>query len=448
VLESADPPVTGSPRAVNAAGPSLGLFTDRYELTMLDAAIADGTADRRCTFEVFSRRLPNGRRYGVVAGTARFIEALTSFAFDPAELSELVAAGVIRTATAHYLAGYRFTGDISGYAEGEPWFAHSPLLTVSGTFAETVLLETLALSILNHDCAVAAGAARMVSAAGDRPIIEMGSRRTHEKAAPAAARAAYLVGFASTSNLAAGVMYQVPTAGTAAHAFTMLYESEEAAFAAQIATAGVDTTLLVDTYDISAGIDTAIRVAGPELGAIRIDSGDLGVLAHRSRAQLDALGATKTRVVVSGDLDEYAMAGLAAAPVDAYGAGTAVVVGSGAPTAGLVYKLVEVAGRAVAKRSENKAGGGGAKFAYRRHRDSGTATADVITLSRDQAALTLAPTDRLLTVDYVRGGDRLPLPTLAESRAHHRAAMTALPWQALALSAGDPALPVIVPETY
>ncbi|MCW2539533.1 MAG: putative nicotinate phosphoribosyltransferase [Frankiales bacterium] len=415
---------------------------------MLDAAIADGTANRHCTFEVFARRLPNGRRYGVVAGTARFVQALASFGFDAAELSELVGSGVIRPATADYLSNYRFTGDISGYAEGEPWFPQSPVLTVSGTFAETVLLETLALSILNHDCAVAAAAARMVIAAGDRPIIEMGSRRTHEQAAPAAARAAYLAGFASTSNLAAGAWYEVPTAGTAAHAFTLLYDTEAAAFAAQLATGGVGTTLLVDTYDISAGIDTAIRVAGPELGAIRIDSGDLGVLAHRSRAQLDALGATKTRIVVSGDLDEYAMAGLAAAPVDAYGAGTAVVVGSGAPTAGLIYKLVEVEGRAVAKRSENKVGVGGAKFAYRRHRDSGTATAEVVGLSRDRDALTLAPTDRLLTVDYVRDGVLLPLPGLTESRARHRAAMTALPWQALALSAGDPGLPVVLPETH
>jgi nicotinate phosphoribosyltransferase len=248
------------------------------------------------------------------------------------------------------------------------------VLTVSGTFGEAVLLETLTLSILNHDCAVAAAAARMVTAAGDRPLIEMGSRRTHEEAAVAAARAAYLAGFSSTSNLEAGRRYGVPTSGTAAHAFTLLHDDEADAFRAQLDAHGADTTLLVDTYDIAQGIRTAIEVAGPDLGAVRIDSGDLAVLAREARRLLDSLGATKTRVVLSGDLDEWAIAGLSGAPVDMYGVGTSVVTGSGAPTADMVYKLVEVDGRPVAKRSEHKATQGGRKTALRRHRETGTAT--------------------------------------------------------------------------
>jgi nicotinate phosphoribosyltransferase len=419
---------------------STALFTDRYELTMLAAALADGTAERRCTFEVFGRRLPAGRRFGVVAGLGRLIPAITDFRFSAEDLEALAAARVIDERTAGYLAQYRFTGDLSGYVEGEPYFPYSPILSVSGSFAEAVVLETLVLSVLNHDCAIAAAAARMVVAAGSRPIIEMGSRRTHEEAAVACARAAYLVGFAATSNLAAGARYGIPTAGTAAHAFTLLHDSEAAAFTAQVESLGTDTTLLVDTYDISRGIETAVEVAGPRLGAIRIDSGDLAVMAHQSRAQLDRLGATGTQIVVSGDLDEYAIAALAAAPVDSYGAGTAVVVGSGAPTAGLVYKLVEVDGRPVTKRSENKASAGGAKLGYRRHRASGTATEELVVQQR--AGFEPAAGDRLLSVPVLRQGEVVANPTLADSREHHRAAMTALPWEALKLSAGDPGLTV------
>jgi nicotinate phosphoribosyltransferase len=419
---------------------STALFTDRYELTMLAAALADGSAQRRCTFEVFTRRLPNGRRYGVAAGLGRLIPAIRDFRFSAAELDRLIAEDVIEDRAAGYLAAYRFTGDISGYAEGEPYFAYSPILSVTGSFAEAVVLETLVLSVLNHDCAIAAAAARMVVAAGGRPIIEMGSRRTHEQSAVACARAAYLVGFQASSNLAAGARYGIPTTGTAAHAFTLLHDSEEAAFAAQIDSLGTATTLLVDTYDISQGIAKAIGVAGPRLGAIRIDSGDLAVMAYQSRDQLDRLGAGATRIVVSGDLDEYSIAALAAAPVDSYGAGTAVVTGSGAPTAGLVYKLVEVQGRPVTKRSENKSSAGGAKLGYRQHRASGTATGELVVQQR--TGFRPGQGDRLLSVPVLRAGEQVAQPSLAESRAHHRAAMTALPWEALALSAGEPGLTV------
>jgi nicotinate phosphoribosyltransferase len=346
---------------------SRGLLTDHYELTMLSASLRDGTADRRCVFETFVRRLPPGRRYGVVAGTGRLVEAIATFRFGEAEIGYLLQTEVVDAQTASWLASYRFTGDIDGYAEGELFFPGSPVLTVSGTFAECVVLETLVLSMLNHDCAVASAAARMVTAARGRPLIEMGSRRTHEQAAVAAARAAYLAGFSSTSNLEAGRRYAIPTTGTAAHAFTLLHDDESAAFASQIAALGKQTTLLVDTYDISQGIRNAIAVAGPELRAIRLDSGDLSVLTAQSRELLDSLGAVDTKIIVSGDLDEYSIAALAAEPVDAYGAGTAVVTGSGAPTANLIYKLVEVDGRPVVKRSENKATVGGRKTAVRRH---------------------------------------------------------------------------------
>jgi nicotinate phosphoribosyltransferase len=429
--------------------PTTSLLTDHYELTMLQSALHSGAADRVAVFELFARRLPGGRRYGVVAGTGRLLDALEDFRFDADDLDFLRAHHVVDDDTLRWLSAYRFCGDIDGYPEGELWFPGSPVLTVRGTFAEAVLVETLALSVLNHDCAVAAAAARMVSAAGDRPVIEMGSRRTHEDAAVAAARAAYLAGFASTSNLAAGARFGVPTAGTSAHSFTLVHGDELEAFRAQAESLGKGTTLLVDTYDITQGIRNAVTAAGPELGAIRIDSGDLGVLAVQARAQLDSLGATGTRIVVSGDLDEYAIAALAVAPVDAYGAGTAVVTGSGAPTAGMVYKLVEVDGRPVAKRSEHKTTHGGAKAAVRRHRTSGTATEEVLCTG---GAVSPAPGDRMLQIPLMRAGSRVAdVPSLAQAREHLRTAMVTLPWEGLALSHGDPAIPTTyarsAPET-
>lgn len=417
------------------------LLTDHYELTMLSAALKDGTADRRCVFEVFARRLPTGRRYGVVAGTPRLVDLVRDFRFTEAEVAHLRRTGVVDDETAAWLSAYRFTGDLDGYAEGELFFPGSPILTVSGSFAECVLLETLVLSVLNHDSAIAAAAARMVTAARGRPVIEMGSRRTHEDAAVAAARAAYLAGFEYTSNLEAGHRYGIPTAGTAAHAFTLLHDDEPAAFASQVAALGKNTTLLVDTYDISQGIRNAIAVAGPELRAIRLDSGDLSVLAQQSRDLLNSLGAADTKIIVSGDLDEYAIAALAAEPVDMYGAGTAVVTGSGAPTAGLVYKLVEVDGRPVVKRSENKATVGGRKTAIRRHKPTGTATEEIVV---SQGVPDHRLGDRLLQHSYLIAGDPAPRPALADSRAHLRQCLISIPWEGLKLSAGDPAIPVTV----
>lgn len=423
--------------------PNTALFTDHYELTMLAAALRDGTAARRCTFEVFARSLPTGRRYGVVAGTGRFLDALREFRFGDDELAALQP--VLDAATLKWLREFIFGGDIDGYREGELYFPGSPVLSVRGSFAECVVLETLALSVLNHDSAIASAGARMVSAAQGRPLIEMGSRRTHEEAAVACARAAYLSGFTATSNLEAGRRHGVPTSGTSAHAFTLLHTDdagadEAAAFRAQVDALGVDTTLLVDTYDITAGIETAVRVAGPALGAIRIDSGDLGVMADKARVQLDGLGATGTRIVVSGDLDEYAIAGLRAEPVDAYGVGTSLVTGSGAPTAGMVYKLVEVDGVPVAKRSTNKASRGGAKAAVRRARSTGTVVEELV--HARGADVVLGPNDRALMLPMVRGGELLgDVPSLEDARTHLAAGLVSLPWEGLKLSQGEPAIP-------
>ncbi|MGI8532523.1 MAG: nicotinate phosphoribosyltransferase [Geodermatophilaceae bacterium] len=415
--------------------PATGLLTDHYELTMLNAALRDGTAHRECVFEVFSRHLPPGRRYGVVAGTGRVVDAVTSFGFDGAALDFLRAGRVVDGPTLDWLAGYRFSGDIDGYAEGELYFPGSPVLTVRADFATAVVLETLVLSILNHDSAVASAASRMVVAAGDRPCVEMGSRRTHEESAVAAARAAYLAGFAATSNLEAGRRHGIPTTGTSAHAFTLLHDDESAAFRAQVDTLGAGTTLLVDTYDVAAGIRAAVEAAGPALGAIRLDSGDLAATARQARAQLDALGAHDTRIVVTSDLDEFAIAALAAAPVDGYGVGTSVVTGSGAPTAGFVYKLVERDGVPVAKRSVGKPSTGGGKSAIRRHDAEGTMTAEVIRVGPAQRP---APGDRTLSVPLIRSGTPVPdLPVLEAAREFHRAMIASLPPRGRTPSRGE-----------
>jgi nicotinate phosphoribosyltransferase len=397
---------------------STALLTDQYELTMLDAALRAGTAGRRVTFEVFTRRLPPGRRFGVFAGLERLLDALEAFRFGSAEMAWLRELKILSEDALAWLGAYRFGGDIHAYREGELYTKGSPVLTVEGSFGEAVLLETLILSILNHDSSVAAAASIIAEAAGSRPVIEMGSRRTDTEAAVAAARAAYVAGLASTSNLEAGRRYGVPTAGTSAHSFVLLFPDEKAAFDAQVAAFGPGTTLLVDTYDIDSAIRLAVIAAGPSLSAVRIDSGDLDTEARRARATLDALGATGTRIIVTGDLDDASIAALAASPVDGFGAGTSVVMGLGHPTAGFIYKLVSVEGRAVAKLSPGKATTGGRKWAWR-------------VASRGEEAISLTPEaptgSRPVQTTVVEAGRRLPGPTLQESRDFHRRARAEVP---------------------
>lgn len=431
----------GTPNAPDTTA----LFTDHYELTMVQAAMGSGTAFRRSIFELFGRRLPEGRRYGVVAGTQRALDAIESFRFDDAALSFLRERGIINDELAHYLATYRFTGDVWGYPDGELYFPGSPLMRVEGTFAEACLLETVLLSIYNYDSAVASAASRMTAMAGDRPCIEMGSRRMNESAAVAAARAAYIAGFSATSNLEAGRTYGIPTAGTAAHSFTLLHDTEADAFRAQLASLGDATTLLVDTYDVEAAVRQGVELTNGRLGAVRLDSGDLAELAGETRRLLDSLGATKTRIIVTSDLDEYQIAALRAAPVDGYGVGTSLVTGSGAPTCGFVYKLVSRADsddpnaalQPVAKKSTNKASIGGRKFALRRLNDRGQAEAEVVGIGAPPEG---DHNDRTLLVELVRDGAIVGREPIEAARARHSAARAELPKAALRTSKGYPAI--------
>ncbi len=428
---------------------STALLTDHYELTMVDAARKSGRGERSAVFEVFARHLPQGRRYGVVAGTARLVEAIQEFRFGASELAFLRDNGIVSADTVDWLEAYRFSGSIHGYAEGELYFPGSPILRVEGEFQEAVLLETLILSILNYDCAVASAASRMVQAADSRTLIEMGARRANESAAVAAARAAYIAGFDATSNLEAGRSFGIPTRGTAAHSFTLLHDSEEEAFSAQIEAMGVGTTLLVDTFDIEAGVNTAITVAGTQLGAVRIDSGDLPIVVRSVRQQLDALGATETKIVVTNDLNEHTIAGLRGAPVDVFGVGTSVVTGSGAPAVGLVYKLVSRTSDegdfvSVAKRSSLKGNPGGKKDAFR-DLPGGTASEEIIStdpgFSPPQSA-------RELVTAFMTHGEPTATSAAHEAvevaRDHHRRAISELPPSGFSLSVGEPAIPTRV----
>lgn len=433
------------------AYPSTALLTDQYELTMIQAALASGAADRRCTFEVFARRLPTGRRYGVVGGTGRLLEGLARFQFGQQELDYLAAERIVDDDTLNFLAGYQFSGTITGYPEGEAYFPHSPVLQVTSTFAEACLLETYVLSVLNYDSAITSAGSRMSLAAGARPCMEMGGRRTQEGAAAAAARASAVVNFAATSNLEAGRRWDLSTVGTAAHSFTLLHDSEEEAFAAQVEAFGPETTLLVDTYDVEAAVRSAVQIAGAKLGAVRLDSGDLLEQAHDVRRLLDSLGNRETQIMVSSELDEHAIAGLAAAPVDAYGVGTRLVTGSGAPTASMVYKLVErsdATGRPVPvqKASAGKASTGGAKQALRSIGSAGRADAEVI--SAHTPLSESGYTGRTLQVPLVVEGELQPGFTGAEgvqrAAQRHRESMAELPAEAKRLSSGEPVLDSIL----
>lgn len=420
---------------------STALLTDRYELTMVQAALRSGKADRESVFEVFTRSLPPGRRYGVLAGTGRLLEAIKNFRFGASELEFLLSQDIVDQATADWLSNYKFSGSINGYREGEFFFAGSPVLRVESSFAEAVLLETVILSILNYDSAVASAAARMRYAAGDRYLAEMGARRANEHAAVAAARAAYIVGFDASSNLEAGRRYGVPTMGTSAHSFTLLHDTESEAFKSQLDSMGTDTTLLVDTYDVEAAVREAVRLTDGKIAAVRLDSGDLTVAARKVRSLLDELGATETKIVVTSDLDEYTIAALAAAPVDRYGVGTSLVVGSGHPTVGFVYKLVSHFDGEnwvdVAKTSASKSNRAGKKFASR-NVETGTARQELVG----------GPSQgRPLQVELVSQGEIDQAATgqkgVIQARSHHQEVLAELPESAFRLSNGEPAIPTV-----
>lgn len=363
---------------------SPALLTDRYQLTMLAAYAREGLAERPAVFELFARRLPPSRRYLVAAGIGRALPLLQALRFSEDDLAWLSRDPVLGPALANPVVRrvfeqFRFRARVSAVPEGRVCFPGEPLVRVEGTLAEGQLVETLLLSIVNHDVRIASKCARIVQAAAGRPCLEFGSRRTHEMAAVAAARSAYLAGFASTSNEAAARRYGIPVVGTMAHAYLLAHaaddgeEGEEGAFSAFADTFEAPMTCLVDTFDTPRGVRRAALAVGARLAGVRIDSGDLGKLARESRRILDEASLPRARIVVSDDLDEDKIAALLAdgAPIDAFGIGTMAVSTPDHPSLGAVYKLVAMesaAGELVAvqKRAPGKGSHAAPKQVFRK----------------------------------------------------------------------------------
>jgi len=397
---------------------------------MLQAALKSGVAHKKAVFELFTRRLPEGRNYGVVAGTERALKAIRDFKFDKAEIDYL--EDHLNAETIEYLRNFKFTGTVYGYREGEFFFPFSPIITIEGTFGEAVLFETILLSIYNYDSAVASHASRIRKVAGKTSLSELGARRANEDAAVVAARAAYIAGWDGTSNLLAGQRYGVPAFGTSAHAFTLAHEDETEAFRQQVAALGIHTTLLVDTYNIEQGIRNAILAAGVNLGAVRLDSGDPFVEIPAARQLLDELGAVNTRIVFSGDLDYETVKAITEAdlPIDGFGIGSDVVTGGGFPNCGFVYKLVEIEYddgqmHPVAKNSSSKNSIGGRKTVYRGLDDDWNIDSENIFVGTPTPAEIAGMT--AIQEVFIHKGATINVPDLKQARERHAENLSAMP---------------------
>lgn len=407
------------------------LETDLYELTMVGGYFHQGRHRDRVTFELFVRELPPHRRYLLFAGLDRIIAYLTELRFTAEEVAYLAdvpaLAPAMTPAFRRYLSDFRFTGDVWGLPEGSVFFGGEPVLRISGPLAEVQLVETYLLSVVNSEALIASKAARIVEAAGDAPVLEFGSRRTSPEEAVRTARAAYMAGFASSSNVEAGRRYDVPISGTAAHAWTLAFGSEPEAFRAQVDVYGPEAAvLLVDTYDTIRGVRNAIAAAPERLGGIRLDSGDLESLSRQARELLDDAGLQSTRIVASGDLDEYEIDRLtrAGARIDAWGVGTRLVRSVDAPYLGGVYKLThhDAMGEPRMKTSPGKGTNPGRHQVFRVRRDE-TFVHDWIGLDDEQ----LDDAEPLL-IPLIEGGRRVCEPVdLEDSRTRARAEVASLP---------------------
>lgn len=412
--------------------PAGALDTDLYQLTMM-AGYDAAAPDARATFELYVRSLPSRRHYLVAAGLHQALDYLEALRFTPEQREWLRGqpqfAGVAPRFFDETLAGLRFTGDVWAMPEGTPFFEHEPVLRVSAPLVEAQLVETALLSIINFQTLIASKAARIVSAANGRAVLEFGTRRAHgPEAGVHAARAAYLAGCAGTSNVEAGHRFGIPVSGTMAHSWVTTFMDEEEAFRAFAAVFGERAVFLIDTYDTIEAARKIVRMGLKPLG-VRIDSGDLIALSQAVRGILDAGGLRQTQIVASGDLDEWSIAEALGrqAPIDAFGVGTALSTSRDAPSLGGIYKLVEVQRGGVPvpvmKLSGGKASYPGRKQVWRRLR-SGVAYGDVIGLEDEPGPPDGVP----LLAPVLIGGRRVRPPAPLEAlRASHRAAMSLLP---------------------
>jgi nicotinate phosphoribosyltransferase len=417
------------------------LLTDLYELTMAAGYVDAGIAEGEAAFELFVRRLPDDRRFLVACGIEQAVGYLTSLAFDDDALGYLDGLGLFDGAFLDRLRSLRFTGDVWAVAEGEVVFANEPLLRVTAPLIEAQLVETFLLATVGFQTMVASKAARVAIAAAGRPFADFSARRDHgPDAALKAARAAYVGGAASTSNVLAGQAFGIPLSGTMAHSYVMAFADEREAFRRFATAFPGRAVLLIDTYDTRRGAERVVEVAreGHHVAGVRLDSGDLGALARDVRAILDAGGLHDVQVLASGDLDEHRVAALVAAgaPIDGFGVGTRLGTSDDAPSLGVVYKLVADPSGPRMKRSEGKVTVPGCKQVHRLDDH------DVVARHDEPA-----PGGRPLLEQVVGGGTRVrDVEPLEAARDRATAAVAALPATVRDLAPGPSPWPVRTSE--
>jgi nicotinate phosphoribosyltransferase len=406
------------------------LLTDLYQLNMMQAYLDHGETGT-AVFEFFVRDLPPRRGFLVAAGLQQALDFLENVRFAPDDIDWLARSGRFGASLLDHLADFRFTGDVLAMPEGTAFFAGEPLLRVTAPLPAAQLVESRLVNILHFQTLVAAKAARMTLAAPGKTLIDFGLRRAHgAEAGLMAARASYLAGFAGSATVLAEELFGIPTFGTMAHSFIQIYDDETVAFEDFARSRPQSVTLLIDTYDTEAGARKVAALAprlaalGIKVRAVRIDSGDLVVLARAVRAILDTAGLAETRIVASGGLDEDSIGAMVrvGAPIDEFGVGTSLTTSSDAPSLDCVYKLQEYDGIARRKRSAGKATWPGRKQVWRRYGPDGRMAQDVVSLERDAQA------GEPLLHQVMQGGRRTgPQPTLRESRARAARDLERLP---------------------
>jgi nicotinate phosphoribosyltransferase len=407
---------------------SHGLSTDLYELTMA-AAYFDNGLNPPAIFELFVRSLPRRRSYLIAAGLEQAIEYLRALRFTSDEIDYLREHTAFKNVSSEffdYLSRFRFTGDVWAVPEGTTMFGMEPILRIQAPVIEAQIIETCLLTIINFQTLIASKAARVVTAARGRSVIEFGTRRAHgPEAGLYAARAAYIGGCIGTSNVEAGHLFGIPTLGTLAHSFVMMFDEEDEAFRAFLKVFPDSATLLVDTYDTLAAVERLTKNFSSKIQAVRLDSGDLCDLSIKSREILDRAGMTGTKIFASSDLDEYRISELLSggAMIDAFGVGTQLATSYDAPALSGVYKLVarEQDGRMSmrVKLSHDKATYPGAKQVWRFTDRSGFYSGDLIALEDEPPPSSESGGDgastRPLLFPVMRYGESLPpLPSPGE----------------------------------
>jgi len=418
-----------TPIPVQVADADLALLTDLYQLTMIQAYWKEAMHER-ATFSLYFRRLPPSRRFMLACGQQHAAELASRLRFTQSHLATLADTSLFEDGFLEWLADWRFEGDIWTLREGTPVFANEPLLEVDAPIAQAQLLESLIMNLVQLETVLASKAVRIVMAARGRPVIDFGMRRMHGvDAAVRGVRAYRTAGLAGTSNVLGGLRHDLPLNGTMAHSYILAHDCEREAFRA-FATHYPNTTLLVDTHDTLAGVGKVIELMNEEaclrVGAIRLDSGDLGELAKGARRLLDDAGHTEVKIVASSGLDEHQIDQLLAdgAPIDAFGVGTEMGVSSDAPVIDLSYKLVEYAGTPRVKHSPNKINLPCRKQLYRRLDDQGRYAGDIIAL-RDEPMADGEPLLRPL----VQAGrlDEAEMATADRARERVQEALARLP---------------------